>query len=103
MAINAAGAVCTGVTLVVVLVSKFLEGAWVMCLLVPALLFLFYEVRIHYREDRPRAGDRRAARCRRPGTAGRFAADAGLECDHAQGTAIRPEDLARDLRAAYRG
>ncbi len=45
---NAAGAVCTGVTLVVVLVSKFLEGAWVMCLLVPGLLFLFYEVKIHY-------------------------------------------------------
>ena len=37
MAINAAGAVCTGVTLVVVLMSKFLEGAWIMCLLVPAL------------------------------------------------------------------
>ncbi len=50
MAINAAGAVCTGVTLVVVLVSKFLEGAWVMCLLVPALLFLFYEVRFHYKK-----------------------------------------------------
>ena len=33
--INAAGAICTAVTLVVVLVSKFLEGAWVMCLLVP--------------------------------------------------------------------
>ncbi len=50
MAINAAGAVCTGVTLVVVLVSKFLEGAWVMCLLVPALLFLFYEVKTHYQK-----------------------------------------------------
>jgi amino acid transporter len=50
MAINAAGALCTGVTLVVVLVSKFLEGAWVMCLLVPGLLFLFYEVKSHYRK-----------------------------------------------------
>ena len=49
MAINAAGAVCTGVTLVVVLVSKFREGAWVMCLLVPGLLFIFYEVKSHYR------------------------------------------------------
>ena len=50
MVINAAGAICTGVTLVVVLVSKFLEGAWVMCLLVPGLLFLFYEVKSHYRK-----------------------------------------------------
>jgi Amino acid permease len=49
MAINGAGAICTGVTLVVVLVSKFLEGAWVMCLLIPGLLALFYGVRTHYR------------------------------------------------------
>jgi amino acid transporter len=50
MAINAAGAVCTGVTLVVVLVSKFIEGAWVMVLLIPALLMLFVEVRRHYQK-----------------------------------------------------
>jgi amino acid transporter len=49
MAINAAGAVCTGVTLAVVLVSKFAEGAWVMLLLIPALLALFVGVRAHYR------------------------------------------------------
>jgi amino acid transporter len=48
MAFNAAGAVCTGVTLVVVLVSKFVEGAWVMILLVPGLLYLFHGVRTHY-------------------------------------------------------
>jgi amino acid transporter len=49
VAINAAGAACTAVTLVVVLVSKFAEGAWVMLLLVPALLALFAGVRSHYR------------------------------------------------------
>src|ERR1700736_5774928 len=49
MAINAAGAVCTAVTLAVVLVSKFAEGAWVTVLLVPALLALFTRVRAHYR------------------------------------------------------
>jgi hypothetical protein len=36
------------VTLVVVLVSKFAEGAWVMILLVPALLALFRAVHAHY-------------------------------------------------------
>jgi amino acid transporter len=50
MAINGAGAACTGVTLVVVLVSKFLEGAWVMILLIPGLLLLFYAVRTHYQK-----------------------------------------------------
>ena len=49
MVINGAGAVCTGVTLVVVLVSKFLAGAWVMCLLIPGLLLIFQGVRSHYR------------------------------------------------------
>ena len=48
MAINGAGAVCTAVTLVVVLVSKFAEGAWVMILLIPALLVLFTSVHRHY-------------------------------------------------------
>jgi amino acid transporter len=48
MAINAAGAVCTAVTLVVVLVSKFAEGAWVMILLIPGLLVLFNAVHGHY-------------------------------------------------------
>jgi amino acid transporter len=49
MVINAAGAACTAVTLVVVLVSKFVDGAWVMMLLIPALLALFVGVRSHYR------------------------------------------------------
>jgi amino acid transporter len=49
MAINGAGAACTAVTLAVVLVSKFAEGAWVMILLVPALLILFTSVNRHYR------------------------------------------------------
>jgi amino acid transporter len=48
MVINAAGAACTAVTLAVVLVAKFAEGAWVMILLIPALLALFVGVRRHY-------------------------------------------------------
>jgi amino acid transporter len=49
MAINGVGAVCTAVTLIVVLISKFIDGAWVMILLIPALLALFAGVRAHYR------------------------------------------------------
>jgi amino acid transporter len=49
MLINAAGAACTAVTLAVVLVSKFIDGAWVMILLIPALLAVFAGVRAHYR------------------------------------------------------
>jgi amino acid transporter len=49
MAINAAGAVCTAVALAIVLVSKFMEGAWITVLLLPALLVLFVSVRAHYK------------------------------------------------------
>jgi amino acid transporter len=49
MVINGAGAACTAITLGVVLVSKFADGAWVMILLVPALLAVFVSVRTHYR------------------------------------------------------
>ncbi len=48
MLINGAGAVCTAVTLVIVMVSKFAEGAWVVVFLVPLNVVLFYLVRRHY-------------------------------------------------------
>ncbi len=48
MVINGAGAAATGVTLVVVLVAKFAEGAWVTMLLIPGMLFVFGAVRRHY-------------------------------------------------------
>jgi len=48
MVINAAGAAATGVTLLVVLVAKFAEGAWVTMLLIPGMLVVFGAVRRHY-------------------------------------------------------
>jgi hypothetical protein len=49
VAINGLGAIATGVTVVVVLIAKFAEGAWVMALLIPLLLVTFGAVRKHYR------------------------------------------------------
>lgn len=49
MVINGAGAVCTAVALAIVLVSKFIDGAWVIMLLIPTLLVLFLSVHSHYR------------------------------------------------------
>jgi amino acid transporter len=49
MLINGLGAACTATTLVIVLVSKFLEGAWIIVLLIPTLLAAFAGVRAHYR------------------------------------------------------
>ncbi|MBX6363885.1 MAG: amino acid permease [Gemmatimonadetes bacterium] len=45
LVVNALGATATGLTLVVVAVSKFAAGAWITLLLIPALVVLFRRVR----------------------------------------------------------
>ena len=42
------GAIATGLTLVVVLVAKFTEGAWITAILVPALIITMNAVKRHY-------------------------------------------------------
>jgi amino acid transporter len=48
MWINAVGAMATGITLVVVVVSKFAEGAWIAVVVVPLLVLLFWRISRHY-------------------------------------------------------
>jgi amino acid transporter len=48
MLINGLGAFATGVTVIVVLVAKFAEGAWITVLLIPGLLLAMGLVRRHY-------------------------------------------------------
>lgn len=48
MMVNGLGAIVTGITLVVVLVAKFVEGAWVSALIIVALLAGMAWVRHHY-------------------------------------------------------
>jgi len=47
-AINAVGAVFTGLVLVVVLITKFTHGAWIVVLAMPALFLLMTAIRRHY-------------------------------------------------------
>jgi amino acid transporter len=48
MLLNGAGAAVTAVTVVVVLAAKFLEGAWIIALLIPALFAAMKAIRRHY-------------------------------------------------------
>src|SRR5271155_2269608 len=48
MIVNGIGAAATGLTLLVVLVAKFLDGAWVTAILIPALIIIMSMVRRHY-------------------------------------------------------
>jgi amino acid transporter len=60
MAVNAVGALATALVLVVVVSTKFLEGAWAVTVAVPLLVVMFFGIRRHYR---------RVARRLRAGTA----------------------------------
>jgi amino acid transporter len=48
MAVNGIGALATGITLLVIIVAKFTSGAWVVMLLLPALLIFMGRVKRHY-------------------------------------------------------
>ncbi len=49
-ALNGVGAVATGLTLLVVGVMKFAEGAWITVLVIPGLVACFVRMRSHYRQ-----------------------------------------------------
>ncbi|MGD1022687.1 MAG: APC family permease [Candidatus Sulfotelmatobacter sp.] len=46
--VNGLGALVTGMTTIVVLVAKFVEGAWITLLFIPLTIFFFVLVRRHY-------------------------------------------------------
>jgi hypothetical protein len=50
--VNAVGAVVTGIVLVVIIVTKFLLGAWIVCLLIPLVITMFLTIHRHYNQVR---------------------------------------------------
>jgi amino acid transporter len=49
MVINGFGAVCTAIVMVVFAVTKFEEGAWVVLILTPVLVAIFFSIHHHYK------------------------------------------------------
>ena len=49
MVINGFGAVCTAVVMVVFAVTKFMDGAWVVLILTPVLVAIFFSIHHHYK------------------------------------------------------
>ena len=47
-AVNGVGAAATGVVLTVVVVTKFIHGAWIVILLIPAFVRVFHVIQRHY-------------------------------------------------------
>jgi amino acid transporter len=52
LAINAVGAVATGVIALVVVISKFTEGAWIPAALIPIMVMMFRGIGKHYKRSR---------------------------------------------------
>jgi len=48
--VNGVGTMATAATVVVVGISRFIEGAWITVLLVPVLVFAFRTIRAHYQQ-----------------------------------------------------
>jgi hypothetical protein len=48
MMVNGLGAFATAVTVVVVLITKFVEGAWITVVLIPMMILLMHGVKAHY-------------------------------------------------------
>ncbi len=50
MFVNGFGAVCTAVVMVVFAVTKFSEGAWVILILIPFMVAIFFTIHRHYKD-----------------------------------------------------
>ncbi len=48
MIVNGFGAICTALVVVIFATTKFRDGAWVVLILIPALVSLFYAIHRHY-------------------------------------------------------
>ncbi|KTD06159.1 aminoacid/polyamine transporter [Legionella gratiana] len=46
--INALGAVITAVALLIIIITKFMQGAWIIVMIAPTLAFLMYRIKRHY-------------------------------------------------------
>jgi len=50
MIINGFGALCTAVVMVIFAVTKFSEGAWVVLIIIPLLVRVFFTIHAHYKD-----------------------------------------------------
>lgn len=48
--LNAFGAVVTGIVVIIILVSKFFYGAWLVLVFIPIMIFIFKKIRHHYND-----------------------------------------------------
>ncbi len=50
MYVNGFGAVCTAIVMIVFAVTKFREGAWIVLIITPMLVAVFFTIHRHYKD-----------------------------------------------------
>jgi hypothetical protein len=50
MFINGFGAVCTAIVMMIFAITKFTEGAWVVLIIIPVLVKIFFTIHDHYKD-----------------------------------------------------
>lgn len=48
--VNAAGALVTGIVVLIIAITKFFYGAWLVLVFIPAMIFIFKKIRSHYND-----------------------------------------------------
>jgi hypothetical protein len=49
LGLNVVGAITTGIVFIILMATKFLDGAWIVVLAIPLLVFAFYWINRHYK------------------------------------------------------
>jgi hypothetical protein len=52
--VSGTGAVVTFIVMIVFIITKFTNGAWFICILIPCLVWLFFQIHRHYKETAAR-------------------------------------------------
>ena len=50
MLINGVGAIVTAITVAIIAISKFADGAWITIVVIPIMVVIFYRIRAHYQD-----------------------------------------------------
>jgi len=50
MLVNGFGAICTAIVMIIFAVTKFREGAWVVLIIIPVLVKIFFTIHHHYKD-----------------------------------------------------
>lgn len=50
MLVNGFGAICTAIVMVIFAITKFQDGAWVVIIIIPSLIAIFYGIHQHYKK-----------------------------------------------------